>query len=225
MSPGPAATANLPGVVLRAESILKRFGSRTILSGASLELLPGEVVLLTGANGSGKTTLVRILATLLAPDAGRVTLDGTPVDRRPSEARRMMGFASHVPLLYPGLTPVENLKFFARLSGVADAERRARGLLDRLGLGPFSDVPMMHFSRGMLQRVALSRALLPEPRVLILDEPYAGLDDEGVRGVNELIGEARSRNAAALLVAHDHERAAPVVTRRMRIRDGRCEAA
>ena len=225
MSPGPAATANPARVVLRAESLRKRFGSRVILAGVTLELLPGEVALLTGANGSGKTTLVRILATLLAPDAGRVTLDGTPVDRKPAEARRLIGFASHVPLLYPGLSPVENLRFFGRLSGVADAERRARALLERLGLAAFSDVPMMHFSRGMLQRVALSRALLPEPRVLILDEPYAGLDDDGVRAVNELVAEARSRDAATLLVAHDHERAAPVVTRRMRIREGRCEAA
>jgi heme exporter protein A len=137
----------------------------------------------------------------------------------------MMGFASHAPLLYQGLTPVENLRFFGRLSGVADAERRARGLLDRLGLTAFADQPMSHFSRGMLQRVALSRAILPEPRVLILDEPYAGLDDEGVRVVNELILESRSRKAATLLVAHDHERAAPVTTRRFRMHRGRCEHA
>ena len=225
MPPGPAAPAKAPEVVLRAESLLKRFGSRVILAGVTLEVLPGEAVLLTGANGSGKTTLARILATLLPPDAGRVTLDGESVDRRPAAARRRMGFASHAPLLYPGLTPAENLRFFGRLSGVADAERRARALLDRLGLSAFSDVPMTHFSRGMLQRVALSRALLPEPPILILDEPYAGLDDEGVRTVNELIAEARARNAATLLVAHDQERAAPVVTRRMRMSEGRCEPA
>src|SRR5262245_16839212 len=210
MSPGPAATANTAGVVLRAESLRKRFGSRLVLSQATLALQPGEVALLTGANGSGKTTLARILATLLPPDSGQVTLDGEPVHRRPAVARRTIGFASHSPLLYLGLTPVENLRFFGRLSGVADAERRARGILERLGLAAFADQPMSHFSRGMLQRVALSRALMPEPRVLILDEPYAGLDDEGVRVVNDLILESRARNAATLLVAHDHERAAPV---------------
>ena len=225
MSPGPAATANNAGVVLRAESLRKRFGSRLVLTGATLELEPGQVALLTGANGSGKTTLARILATLLSPDSGRVTLDGMPVGTKPAAARRVTGFASHAPLLYPGLTPVENLAFFGRLSGVADAERRARVLLTRLALEPFADQPMSHFSRGMLQRVALSRALLPEPKVLILDEPYAGLDDEGVRLVNELILEARARNAATLLVAHDHERAEPVTTRRVRVREGRCEAA
>lgn len=154
---------------LRAQGIVKRFGRRAVLTGASIELAPGEVVLLMGTNGSGKTTLARILATALHADRGSLTLDGEPVSRRLQAARHAIGFASHRPLLYLGLTPVENLTFFGTLSGVPDAGARARRLLERFGIASFAHTPIERFSRGMLQRIALSRALLPEPRILVLD--------------------------------------------------------
>lgn len=210
---------------LRAEAIRKRFDERPILAGASIQLEPREVVLLAGANGSGKTTLARILATLLAPDDGTVTLDDIPVGERRAATRRSIGFASHVPLLYESLTPVENLEFFGRLTGVSDARARAGALLQRFGLAPFAETPLHTFSRGMLQRVVLSRALLHEPRYLILDEPYAGLDVEGTSALNALLGEAIARGASALLVGHDPERAGAIATRSLRLDRGRIEAA
>jgi len=212
-------------LILRAEAVRKRFAERTILAGASLTLEPGEVVLLYGANGSGKTTLARILATLLPPDDGEITLDDIPVDEKRSVSRRSIGYASHAPLLYAGLTPMENLEFFGRLAGVGAAAARATELLDGFGLSAFARTPMTHFSRGMLQRVVLSRALLADPPILILDEPYAGLDDDGVAAVNAVLADAKARGKSALLIAHDRERTAKVRTRSLRLIGGRIEAA
>lgn len=212
-------------MILRADSIRKRFDERTVLSGASLTLSPGEVVLLSGANGSGKTTFARILATLLPPDDGEVLWDDEPVGERRRAARRSIGFATHQALLYSGLTPIENLEFFGRLAGVALARGAAEALLAKFGMTEFAHVPLTTFSRGMLQRVVLSRALLHDPRVLILDEPYAGLDTDGTSVLNALLAEARERGAATLLVGHDRDRAASVTTRAVRLDRGRIEAA
>lgn len=210
---------------LRAQGIVKRFGRRAVLTGASIELAPGEVVLLMGTNGSGKTTLARILATALHADRGSLTLDGEPVSRRLQAARHAIGFASHRPLLYLGLTPVENLTFFGTLSGVPDAGARARRLLERFGIASFAHTPIERFSRGMLQRIALSRALLPEPRILVLDEPYAGLDDEGTRTLNEVLLETTARGTAALVISHDRDRVTPLGPRACAMRAGKVEAA
>jgi heme ABC exporter ATP-binding subunit CcmA len=211
-------------VTLAAHDIEKRFDGRAVLRKASLEIQPGEIVLLEGRNGSGKTTLARILATALTADKGTVTLEGTPVRRALRAARRAIGFLTHRPLLYLGLTPLENLEFFGGLAGVTDARARAETLLERFGLTEFARVPMEHFSRGMLQRVALARAFLPEPRVLILDEPYAGLDEPGTKTLNAILAEARARGGATLVVSHDRERIRPVATRLCAMRDGAIEA-
>ncbi len=210
-------------MTLGARGIGKRFEHRPVLRGASLELHPGELVVLRGANGSGKTTFARILATALAADTGTVTLGGEPVRRRLRDARRAIGFASHRPLLYLGLTPIENLAFFGKLAGVSDARSRAERLLARFKLEEHAGTPVERFSRGMLQRVALGRALLPEPRFLILDEPYEGLDEEGTATLNALLGEARARGAAVLLVSHERARLATGITRECAMQNGAIE--
>lgn len=210
-------------MILRADGIRKRFETRWILRDASLSLAPQEVVLLAGRNGSGKTTFARILATLLEPDRGEVLFEGTPLHKSRRAARRAMGFASHRPLLYLGLTPLENLTLFGRLSGVADPAARAAALLERLQMSAFATTPVERFSRGMLQRVSLARAFLGQPRLLLLDEPYTGLDDDGTAALNALIREARDRGAASLVISHDRERLGALRTRLCVMEEGRVE--
>lgn len=200
-------------MILRARGIHKRFETQWVLRDASLELEAGEVLLLSGRNGSGKTTFARILATLLEPDAGEITFEGRPLDRERRVIRRALGFSSHRPLLYLGLTPLENLTLFGKLAGVPSPSARASQLLDRLQMTPSARTPVDRFSRGMLQRVALARAFLGTPRLLLLDEPYAGLDEEGTAALNALIGEAKGRGAATLVISHDRARLGPLPTR------------
>jgi len=208
-------------VILHAEGVQKRFERRWVLRDATLALAPGEIALLMGANGSGKTTFAQIVATLLHPDRGEIRFEGAPLAKARQAARRRMGFASHRPLLYLGLSPLENLAFFGRLSGVRDPERRALALLDRFRLSEFARTPIERFSRGMLQRVALSRALLAAPRLLVLDEPYTGLDDEGTATLNEMLVEAKADGAATLVISHDMDRLGALRTRLCRMEAGR----
>ena len=212
-------------MILRAEGIQKRFDRHVVLRDAAIEIGPGSVTLLLGANGSGKTTFAGILATLLSPDRGAVTIDGAPVQRARKAARRAIGYASHRPLLYLGLTPLENLSFFGGLAGVASPDRRAMELLERLGMGPHARSPVERFSRGMVQRIVLARALLTDPKILLLDEPYTGLDEAGVAVVNEVLRDARDRGAGTLVITHEPERVRPLATRVLLLRDGRVEEA
>jgi heme exporter protein A len=146
--------------------------------------------------------------------------EGRPIRSARREARRALGFTSHQPLLYRGLTPLENLTLFGRLGGVGEPARRASEMLDRLQMTAFARKPVERFSRGMLQRIALARVFLNEPRVLVLDEPYTGLDDEGTGVLNAMILEAQARGAATLVISHDRERLGALMTRHCVMEDG-----
>jgi heme ABC exporter ATP-binding subunit CcmA len=200
-----AARGSQPDV--RAEDVERRFGRRRVLEEVSFDLEPGGFLLLLGPNGAGKTTLLRILATLLSPSGGSIRICGHDVREDAAAVRRLIGFVGHSPLLYGDLTARENLRFYARMYQVADSEARVAELLDRVELTLRADDPAGALSKGMRQRLALARALLHDPRVLLLDEPYAGLDTRAAGLLDELLDE-RAGRTTVVLVTHDPGRPA-----------------
>jgi heme exporter protein A len=188
-----------PAVALR--ELGRAYGERVALAGVTLELPRGATLAVFGANGAGKTTLLRILATLLRPHRGSVDVLGCALPREGWAVRGRIGLLAHEPLLYRDLTARENLRFHARLHDVDDG--RAAELLDAVGMARRADEPVRSLSRGMTQRVAICRAVLHRPELLLLDEPLANLDPGAAEAVAPLIG--RAAGAARVLISHDVE--------------------
>jgi heme ABC exporter ATP-binding subunit CcmA len=192
---------------LNIVGLKKSFGIKPVLRGINLTLARGERLALMGANGAGKTTLLRILAALTQPTAGRVTIEGFDVVQDAQEVRRLVGFVGHQPYLYDELTALGNLLFFGKMYGVLDARARSLSLLQRVDLEKRARERVGTFSRGMVQRLSLARALLHSPRLLLLDEPDTGLDTEGVQLVTTILNEHRAAGGTTLLITHQPERA------------------
>jgi len=201
------------GPPLRAEGVVRGFGGIGVLTGVDLTVEAGEVVVLLGPNGAGKTTLLRILALLLAPTGGRLVLFGTDATRAPAALRRRIGYAGHEISCYPDLSGAENLAFYAQLFGVAEPAARIARLLAWAGLDGAGRRPVRTYSRGMSQRLALARALLHEPDLLLLDEPFSGLDPDAVERLQQQLLELRAAGHSIVLATHDVDRAAPVASR------------
>ena len=189
--------------MIRTEGLRVAFGRTLALDSLDLELAPG-VTGLFGQNGSGKSTLLRVLAGLLRPSAGRVTLDGVAVSLSEESFRRRIGFAGHEAGLYPRLTLEENLSLFARLYGVA--RQRIPDVLAQLGLSDQGHTPAGTLSAGLKRRAAVARALLHEPDILLLDEPYANLDDDASERVSRAVREWRRPNRYAVIATHGAKR-------------------
>jgi len=184
------------------EGLERRFGDRPALRGVSVRVGEGQTLAVFGANGAGKTTLLRVLATLLRPHGGSVSVLGASLPGEAWKVRGRVGFVGHEPLLYPDLTARENLLFHARLHGV-DASRAER-LLREVGVAGRAGDPVRELSRGMVQRLAAARAVLHDPAVLLLDEPRAGLDRAAAEYLEPLVGRASGRTR--VFVTHDVER-------------------
>src|SRR5215212_4974154 len=197
----------------------RAYGERTALSGVTLTLEPGRTLAVFGANGAGKTTLLRILATLLRPHAGRARVLGRDLPQDGWAVRGRVGLLAHDPLLYRDLSARENLRYHARLHGVAEA--RAHELLETVGMARRGDEPLRTLSRGMAQRVAVCRAVLHSPELLLLDEPLANLDPGAAALVEPLIG--RSSAATRVLISHDVEQGLAEADVVLGLRDGRPE--
>jgi heme ABC exporter ATP-binding subunit CcmA len=194
------------GAVFTLSGLVKRFGAVRALDGVSLELRAGELLLLLGPNGAGKTTLTRVLTTLSRPGKGGLLFRGEPLkERSRALLRREVGYLSHQSFLYAHLTAEENLRFYGRLYGVGELDRRVRESLAAVGLPDTGGRLAGTFSRGMQQRLSLARVLLTAPRLLILDEPYAGLDPAGSRILTELLRGLKTGERAILLVTHELE--------------------
>jgi len=191
--------------MLRADALFRAFGPIVALDGVSFVLEPGESLTVFGPNGAGKSTLLRTLAGLLRPQRGSVYLDGKRYDGRQAHQRRQIGWISHQSLLYDALTALENLTFVARLHGLAQPESIARSALERVGLGGRLHAPVRTLSRGMVQRTAIARALLHEPQVLLLDEPFTGLDVDAARQLREVLTAEIRGGHTVVLVTHNVE--------------------
>ncbi len=189
--------------MIAAQALVKSYGPRRALAGVDLHVAAGECVLLVGPNGAGKTTLLRILATLVRPSSGSVRIGGLDPGRAAAQVRQRIGYLAHQTLLVDDLTVEQNLRFFARLYGLADGARRADALLERVGMRAWRNEPVRALSRGMQQRVAIVRALLHDPDVLLLDEPYSGLDESASAVLGALLDECLAAGAAVVLATHD----------------------
>jgi len=204
---------------LRASGLGKRFGRSIALDGVDLELPAGASLAVLGPNGAGKSTLLRLIAGLARPTAGSLTVGGIPAHRPAARAR--VGFIGHASLLYPSLTARENLLFAARLQQAPAAAVRVERWLEESGLAPFADVPVSHFSRGMSQRLAIARGLIHDPPLLLLDEPFAGLDPRAATRLAEQLASSHAAGRTLVLVTHDPKRAAELSDRAIVLAAGR----
>lgn len=206
-------------LAIDASGVARRFGTRWVLRGVTLQLRAGEAVGLLGTNGSGKSTLLRIFGTLLRPSAGTACVYGHDVVRAADRVRATLGFLAHSPGLYDDLTARENLRFAANMRG--DAEGDVDAMLARVGLSDAADVRVRAFSAGMERRLAVARMLLGKPRLLLLDEPYSNLDADGIAMMSRIISEAVRGGGAALVVLHELAPAAGLLSRTVTLNEGR----
>ena len=221
MGPGQADVARAHPVPLVVDRVARTFGRKRALIDVSATMNPGEITAIVGPNGAGKSTLLGILATLLSASAGSVRWGNQDL-RRGSSARAALGYVGHEPGLYMDLDARANLELFSRLYGLSDPERRARALLERVGLGDApADAPVRTFSRGMQQRVALARALLHEPAILLFDEPSSALDPAGARWLAGELTLERAAGRIVVLVTHDLDAAGALAEHVIILRRGR----
>ena len=205
---------------MRASGLVKRFGDRRAVDRVDVDLAAGECLAVLGPNGAGKSTLLRMLATLLRPDSGTLAVCGHALPEGAGRARAEIGYLGHDPLVYLDLTARQNLELYADLYGLPDTRRRVDDALDRVGLLARSFDLVRTFSRGMAQRLGLARVLLHEPRLLLLDEPYAGLDAAGAHLLDAVLADA-VRDRGVVMVTHEVERGVALAGRLLVLRAGR----
>ena len=198
---------------LEAEDIRKTFGHFTALASITLTVERGEFLALFGRNGAGKTTFLKVAATLVRHTHGKLRVEGVDIAEQPEHARRHIGFLSHNTYLYRDLNPVENLRFFARLYGLENPDPRIDMLLDRVGLSRRRSDAVRSFSRGLHQRLGIARVMLHDPSLILLDEPYTGLDANAVGTLNNMLDEASAAGKTIVLTTHDLEQGLRSATR------------
>src|SRR5262245_10134599 len=216
--------SSAPGVdfdVVSVRSVSRHFGRRRALARVSIDCHAGQIVGLLGPNGAGKSTLLGVLSTLIRPTSGEVLYGGQPARALGDRLRGRIGMLGHDLFLYGDLTARENLAFFGRLYGIDDLERRLDAALTETRRTDRAADRVSSFSRGLRQRLALARALLHGPRLLLLDEPFTGLDDESSRLLVARLRTLRERGTIVVMATHDFESADAVVDVPVCLRDGR----
>ena len=204
---------------VEAAGLVRAFGARRAVDGLSFTLGAGDCLALFGPNGAGKTTALRMLAGLLSPTSGRAAIEGVALPK--PEARARVGLISHRTMLYEALTARENVRFAAELHGLADREDAVQHALEQLRVADRAEVPVRALSRGLQQRVAIARAIVHAPEVLLADEPYTGLDEQGAAALTALLRERRDAGAALIVVTHHLHEGLALATHAAIMRAGR----
>jgi heme exporter protein A len=199
--------------MIRVRKLVKRFGSKTVLRGLDFEVRRGEFVAILGPNGAGKTTFLRILASLSRPSLGEVTVADCRLPGQAAAVRARLGVVTHQPLLYGDLTAEENLRFFARLYALTDPDERIAEVLEQIGLASRRGDLVRTFSRGMQQRLAIGRAILHDPEVMLFDEPHTGLDQDACNMLDHLLEDVAARGRTVVMTSHDLGRVEALATR------------
>jgi len=199
--------------MITVKKLVKRFGLKTVLRGVDFEVEPGEFVALLGPNGAGKTTFLRILASLSRPSLGEVNIAGYRLPNQAAQVRARLGVVSHLPLLYGDLTAEENLLFYARMYNISNIEARITEILEMVGLDARRRDLVRTFSRGMQQRLAIGRAVLHDPQVVLLDEPYTGLDQDASSMLDNVLKTVAAKGRTVVMASHDLARAEDLATR------------
>ncbi|MBI2757620.1 MAG: heme ABC exporter ATP-binding protein CcmA [Chloroflexi bacterium] len=199
--------------MITVKKLVKRFGMKTVLRGVDLEVRPGEFVALLGPNGAGKTTFLRILASLSRPSQGEVRVAGYRLPGEAAAVRANLGVVSHLPLLYGDLTAEENLRFYGRMYNISNVEFRISEVLEMVGLEKRRRDLVRTFSRGMQQRLAIGRAVIHDPEVMLFDEPYTGLDQDASSMLDEVLRSVAAQGRTVVMTSHDLARAEDLATR------------
>ncbi|WML40513.1 heme ABC exporter ATP-binding protein CcmA [Neobacillus sp. OS1-2] len=207
--------------MIEIKKLTKQADNKLILRGVDLHIEKGETVAILGPNGAGKSTLLKVLATLIKPTSGRVLINGMELKKNQIEIKKLLGYLPHSSLLYDHYSPLENLVFFGNIYGVKDAEQKAVQLVKEVGLSFFLNEPVKNFSRGMIQRIAIARAIVHDPAVLLLDEPHTGLDQGAITILNNVILSMKEKGATTLMVTHDFKQAAEICDRVIIVKNGK----
>ncbi|MDO8446122.1 MAG: heme ABC exporter ATP-binding protein CcmA [Deltaproteobacteria bacterium] len=189
--------------MIEVSRLWKSYGPVDALRGIDLKIEKGEFLTVFGPNGAGKSTLLKILSTIIKPTSGKVNIDGIDISSANEDARKRIGVISHKAFLYGNLSAKENLLFFGRLYDVPDLEKRIEELLAEVGLAHRANDMVRTFSRGMLQRLTIARAIIHNPAIILLDEPYTGLDQHAARMLTNLLKKLHTEDKTIVMTTHD----------------------
>ncbi len=206
--------------MIEIKNLTKRADSKLILRGIDLSIRKGETVAILGPNGAGKSTLLKVLAAIMKPTTGVVKINGLDLKKNILDIKQLLGYLPHSSLLYDHYSPLENLVFFGKMYRVHDVEQRAIRLVNEVGLSFFLNEPVKNFSRGMIQRIAIARAVIHEPEILLLDEPHTGLDQGAIAILNNVIVSMKEKGTTTLMVTHDFKQAAEICDRIIIMKNG-----
>lgn len=207
--------------MIEIDKLFKQADDKLILRGVTLSIKKGETVAILGPNGAGKSTLLKVLTTLIKPTSGEVFMNGLDLRKNQLAIKKLFGYLPHSSLLYDHYSPLENLIFFGKLYGIKNVEQKAVELVKQVGLSFFQNDPVKNFSRGMIQRIAIARAIVHDPQILFLDEPHTGLDQGAIGILNHVILSMKEKGTTTLMVTHDFKQAVEICDRIIMIKNGK----